>query len=112
MTLVERLRAEGEFTACALMIEAADLIERIDYAGTHTCHARCKRLPCVQRREIESLQRECSVLRNEIDRCNGLCISDDADRIRDQREGGKLADDKDTLEDSDERDFEAWRESK
>lgn len=86
MTLAERLRAVAEHSGDQLLREAAN--------------------------EIESLQRECSVLRNEIDRCNGLCISDDADRIRDQREGGKLADDKDTLEDSDERDFEAWRESK
>lgn len=69
MTLVERLRSEADkrqhtdSDADELMLEAAN--------------------------HIESLQRECSVLRNEIDRCNGLCISDDADRIRDQREGGK-----------------------
>ena len=40
---VERLRAE---------------VQRLDIAGTHTCHESCPKLPCVQRREIERLRAE------------------------------------------------------
>jgi hypothetical protein len=40
---VERLRAE---------------IQRLDIAGTHSCHDDCPKLPCVQRREIERLRAE------------------------------------------------------
>ena len=39
----ERLRAE---------------VQRLDIAGTHTCHDDCPKLPCVQRREIERLKRD------------------------------------------------------
>lgn len=40
---VERLRAE---------------VQRLDMAGTHSCHDDCQRLPCAQRREIERLRSE------------------------------------------------------
>lgn len=40
---VERLRAE---------------VQRLDIAGTHSCHDDCPKLPCVQRREIERLRAE------------------------------------------------------
>ena len=42
-TEVERLRAE---------------VQRLDMAGTHSCHDDCQRLPCAQRREIERLRAE------------------------------------------------------
>ena len=40
---VERLRAE---------------VQRLDIAGTHSCHDDCPKLPCAQRREIERLKRD------------------------------------------------------
>lgn len=98
MTLVERLRTEAEYEGNRepvnqLLTEAADFIERIDYQGIHTCHAGCGRLPCVQRREIESLQRECDALRSvlsEWDQDKSCFIQwNRANEIRDQREGGK-----------------------
>ena len=127
MTLVERLRAavvmDNDPTLGTIVIEtklvneAADFIERLSYNGIHTCHAGCKRLPCVQRREIEakdkqlivctdsiqrltyeangmkaeieSLQRECERLKQYEFLYKGYYGDRDDESIRDQREGGK-----------------------
>jgi len=56
--------------------EAADAIEalqaeveRLTFDGIHTCHDDCPRLPCVQRREIDALRAENSML------AAGACIN-------------------------------------
>ena len=37
-------------------------IERLTLDGVHTCHERCQRIACVQRREIERLRTRLSAL--------------------------------------------------
>lgn len=55
---VERLRAE---------------VQRLDIAGTHTCHDDCPKLPCVQRREIERLRAELADTENARDSWRRVC---------------------------------------
>ena len=65
--IVQRLRrktvAGQPVFPTPLDIEAANEIERlrqliedIDASGIHSCHDRCQRVECVQRREIERLR--------------------------------------------------------
>lgn len=71
--LTQRLRAwahDERLGHGPLLLDAAaeierqrQLIEDIDASGIHSCHDRCQRLECVQRREIERLRRERDELR-------------------------------------------------
>lgn len=66
--LTQRLRAwahDERLGHGPLLLDAAaeierqrQLIEDIDASGIHSCHDRCQRLECVQRREIERLRQQ------------------------------------------------------
>ena len=40
----------------ARIAELEGEVKRLDLNGIHTCHDECRRLPCVQRREIAALK--------------------------------------------------------
>lgn len=50
---VERLRGE---------------VQRLDIAGTHSCHDDCPKLPCVQRRKIDRLKAELAAAKAELEK--------------------------------------------
>lgn len=75
--IVEQLRSSrllSQRNQIALQGEAAteierlrNEVERLDYDSIHTCHDKCRRLPCVQSREIERLRAREAELQRKLD---------------------------------------------
>ena len=59
------------------LLDAADYIDNDEASGVHTCHGHCKRLACVQRREIERLRYAIKMERGKTEKAD-----EDNERLR------------------------------